>query len=458
MPDQARTDAALLDLFTKGGDLSTLAPEEQLRLIALTDDAGPKEGGAAAADFATTNERDDKGAPVVRGSYADLLPDAGGMIGSLVGGRLGPVAGALAAGVGGAAGKGYQELIKRGGELPGAIKDIAGNLLSQPRATLGGFIEGAKQGGTEALTEGGKQAAMELGGRGVGAGLKAGAKGLKTLALRPTRAVAKDLGGGSVLKGYDRLATQALDDKVLPSRMGLSKIENLAKQSGAEAAQIASASPEKEYSKRILDQANADQAAQMLEKMRSGVRPNAAPMRAQLDLTAQMMNPTRSPGSHQVGMYDLHKLKQKWDVTSDAAHAAASNLKADVPIGSEGSVAKSMADAARTKLNYTLPPAYRQANRATQTRNALATAIEDAATRPNMLQNALAIGGGGLAGAASGDPMEGLEKAALIKLLTTPTGLGLSAHGLNQAARLPYSQLFRAGHAATQLPQEEPEE
>ena len=82
---------------------------------------------------------------------AEFLPSAGATIGS-----IGGVPGRL---LGYAGGQGYQELLQRGGELPGAIADIYRNLRDgDPNvrfATLKGAVQGAAQ-GTGNLIPGGR--------------------------------------------------------------------------------------------------------------------------------------------------------------------------------------------------------------------------------------------------------------------------------------------------------------
>ena len=122
-------------------------------------------------------------------SYADLLPDVGGAIGSFTAREFGPVAGAAAAAVGGAAGEGYRQLAKHATELPGAIADVTRNLVNPETrgATWGGAVEGATEGRTAALQQGGKQGAIELGGRALGWPVGKAAQALKTINLNPAR-------------------------------------------------------------------------------------------------------------------------------------------------------------------------------------------------------------------------------------------------------------------------------
>lgn len=96
---------------------------------------------------------------------ADTLPTVGGLIGSLAGGSKSTPMGMALAGAGGAAGEGYRQLATHATELPGAVADVARNLIRQPAATLSGAAQGAGEGLLNAGMEGGKQAAAEGVGR-----------------------------------------------------------------------------------------------------------------------------------------------------------------------------------------------------------------------------------------------------------------------------------------------------
>jgi hypothetical protein len=95
-------------------------------------------------------------------SWADWLPTAGGMIGGMVG-KV-PGVRIATAGIGGAAGEGYRQLVRHAGEIPGAIEDVARNLVTEPTATLRGFVEGAESGAKQAAIQGAIQAAGQGGG------------------------------------------------------------------------------------------------------------------------------------------------------------------------------------------------------------------------------------------------------------------------------------------------------
>lgn len=110
---------------------------------------------------------------------SSLLPAAGGIAGSMAGGPVG-------AAIGGAAGEGYRQLVNHATEIPGAIRDVARNLVSEPSATLQGFGQGAVEGAENAGLQGAGQAAADVGGRVAGRLLTKGASRLYQSALKPS--------------------------------------------------------------------------------------------------------------------------------------------------------------------------------------------------------------------------------------------------------------------------------
>lgn len=114
----------------------------------------------------------------------DLLPAVGGTIGGFVG-KV-PVVRMASAAIGGAAGQGYKELFQHLSELPGAVKDVGRNLITQPGATVKGFAEGAASGAKNAIKEGAIQGGAQAIGEGVTAGVTKGAKAVYRGYLKPS--------------------------------------------------------------------------------------------------------------------------------------------------------------------------------------------------------------------------------------------------------------------------------
>src|SRR3990167_80583 len=155
-------------------------------------------------------------APVASAGIGSILVDAIPTVGGMVGGMVGGVPGAIA---GGMAGKGYETLIERGGEIPGALVDVAKNLFSEPVATMRGFVEGQGEGSLDAAKAGGVQGAGEL----AGVGLSKGAGVLsKWLMNRATTRVTERL-----TREFPDLADTLIDNALTVSKGGYDKARGL---------------------------------------------------------------------------------------------------------------------------------------------------------------------------------------------------------------------------------------
>lgn len=147
------------------------AGEPEAAIASVIKSYGPVEPMAAHA-------QPEPSEPSMLDKAADWLPTIGGGIGGLVGGIPGAAAG-------GAAGEGFKQLATKAGEIPGAVADVARNLLTQPEATMRGAVEGMTQGAKAAGTQGATQAAAEGGGRVVGAGLRTMGRGFARAGALP---------------------------------------------------------------------------------------------------------------------------------------------------------------------------------------------------------------------------------------------------------------------------------
>jgi hypothetical protein len=151
-------------------------------------------------------------------SWADWLPTAGGVIGGMVG-RV-PGARTVTAGIGGAAGEGYRQLVRHAGEIPGAVVDVARNLVTEPGATLAGFREGAAAGAKQAAIQGAIQAA----GQGVGeVGVRVASKASPWLMNRALNLTDK------LSREFPNMSSTMIDQALTVSRGGLEKARALLK-------------------------------------------------------------------------------------------------------------------------------------------------------------------------------------------------------------------------------------
>lgn len=385
-------------------------------------DADLEEVFAAAAQDATPAKAESKG------SWTDALPMAGGMAGSLVGGsKLSPV-GMMLAGVGGAAGEAFRQV----------ADSVRGDFSNVPE-TVGGRLkkiagEGMKQGGIEGV------------GRVAGAAIRPVAKALYGVALRPSKALMRDAGGGKLVQGAKRIIDQGFTDNVMPSGVGVGRAGALVKNSADEATQMAAKSPATASTARVMQRATDEQARRSADELvNAGIAPKT-------DQIATQIGNVIDSNAPNVSMSDLLKIRRgAEDVAAPAFKAAKLPGGAPIETGSRASVARSISGAAKGTLDDVLGEPFKAVNRRTQGRMAVRQAVEDAAARPNMLTNLLA-GGVGLGSAAnSGDPAEAIKQAGLMRLLFSPTAQGAAALGIGKA---PYAQLFRAAQLA-QLGQDE---
>lgn len=151
-------------------------------------------------------------AKAVVNAAAEALPAAGGIVGGLVGGVPG-------AAILGMAGEGYKQLAQHFTEIPGAVKDVARNLIAQPGATIRGMVEGEQQGADNAALAGGVQGAVEA----AGAGAMAGAGKLgKWLMNRATTRVTAQLS-----REFPELSDTLIDNALTVSQGGYEKAKVL---------------------------------------------------------------------------------------------------------------------------------------------------------------------------------------------------------------------------------------
>ena len=153
----------------------------------------------------------------------------GGMVGGLTRGRIGAV-------VGGAAGRGYGELVKHATEIPGAVVDVARNLIAEPVATLTGAAQGIAEGVKNVGISGARQGAFQLAGEGLAAG---GSKAASWLMNRATSRISVRLA-----RDFPELSDTLIQHALTVSKGGLGKARTLhtvAKNKATEALKVATA-------------------------------------------------------------------------------------------------------------------------------------------------------------------------------------------------------------------------
>lgn len=349
------------------------------------------------------------------------LPTAGAMAASMLGGSRATPIGMALAGVGGAAGEAYRQV----------ADSIRGDFADVPDTVMG-RLKKIGQTGLE-------QAGMELGGRAMGAVMQPIAKTLYGLALRPSKALMRDAGGGKLLQGAKRIVNQGYADNVMPSGLGTSKAGRLVTESAQDATALAAKSPTTVKTARVLSRATQDQGQRAAKELAtSGITPKATQVAEQI-ANIEKANPA------DLSMAELLKIRRgAEDVAAPVFKAAKMPGGAGrVATGSEASVARSVSGAAKQTLDDVLGEPFKAVNRRTQARMAVKQAVDEAAARPNMLANLLA-GGAGVA-SSGGDPIEAAKRALMLRVMFSPTALGGTALAIGKA---PYAQLLRTAQLA----------
>lgn len=383
--------------------------------------AGEPTDADMAEVFAAAEQHAPAAKPEAKSSWTESLPTAGGMIGSLVGGsKISPVGMALA-GVGGAAGEAFRQV----------ADSLRGDFSNVPDS-IGGRLQKIAGAGLE-------QGGIEGAGRVVGAAMRPVAKTIYGLALRPSKALMRDAGGGKLAQGAKRIIDQGFNDNVMPSGIGVGRASDLVKRSAGEATEIAAKSPAKVSTMRVMQRATDDQARRSAKELATtGIKPKTDQIAAQMG-TLIDSNPA------ELSMKELLEIRRgAEDVAGPVFKAAKMPGGAGrVAPGSKASVARSISGTAKTTLDDMLGRPFQEVNKRTQARMAVKQAVDDAASRPNMLTNLLA----GSVGVASsgGDPMDAAKNGLLLRLIFSPNAMGGAALA---AGKAPYAQLFRAAQIA----------
>lgn len=213
MPDYTIRDPATGRTLTVRGD----SPPTEAELEQLFASAHAKRPVDASVSAPNTEAPPTAPSSPISSAAAGAAPTVGGIIGGIMGGIPG-------AAVGGAAGEGYGQLIKHASEIPGAVADVAQNLVSQPAATMKGAAQGALQGAEDAGISGAVQGA----GQAIGSGLAAVAS--KAAPWMMTQATGI---GGALAREFPDLSQTMIDHALTVTQGGLDKARALL--SGAKA-------------------------------------------------------------------------------------------------------------------------------------------------------------------------------------------------------------------------------
>lgn len=196
----------------------TVRDPQSGRSVKLTGDSPPTEAELtqifSTLQPSTAAPQAAAAVPTERSAAPAIGESIGGAIGGLVRGKLGAV-------VGGAAGRGYGELAAHASEIPGAVVDVARNLIEQPKATLTGAVEGMAEGARNAGISGARQGALQAAGEGIAAG---GVQAARWLMNRATSRVSARLAAD-----FPELSDTLIEHAITVSKGGESKARMLLK-------------------------------------------------------------------------------------------------------------------------------------------------------------------------------------------------------------------------------------
>ena len=339
------------------------------------------------------------------GGIVDALPSILGTGFSLAGGSKALPTGMALSALGGAAGEGIRQV----------VRSVQGQWDQVPE-TMGARLKSI---GREAVGQGG----LEAVGRGASKAIAPVAKAAYGLALRPAKALQKEY-------GLKNIVNQGFKDRVLPSSLGVNRAGSLVGKSRDAATAIADESQAPINLKNVLQRALDDQATRGADVLQTaGIPVPADRIGAQVGNVLDSNPSTVTPGH-------LLKLRRGADQIADPEfRAARAPGGAPVKVGSEASVAKSMANAERQTLDDVLGPKFQQVNAETRRRKGVQIATKDAASRPNMAQNLLAGGVGLGSMTADGDYGEAAKRALIFRTLFSPSALGGAAFAAPAVAK-----------------------
>jgi len=331
-------------------------------------------------------------------TVADALPTVGGM----VGGMYGP----LGAVIGGAAGEGLRQIARHAAQIPGALADVARNVIDQPSATFRGAAQGMLEGAANAGMSGAVQGVSDVVGSRVIAPI---ARGIYGTALRPVKALSTKYGRANLIQ-------EGFANRVWPTASGVEKAAQLVDQSKAAQGAMAQA-----YD------ASGGAPLDTVDVVRSGVLPLIRQARV---MESAVGAPTGTGASGvieqarrviaqpRMSATQMQVLKRAADDIADPAYLAAARGGQPVLPGSPAANAKGFSKGYRETLNTALGDAFQRQGQLTKTRYGLKRAVQDAANRNEMAASIMS----GVAGAASseGNVGTGLRNTLLVRALLTP--------------------------------------
>lgn len=415
------------------------------------DDATDDEVRAALGGDTAPPAKQSSGWPAKLGEaakgLASWLPAAGGM----VGGYFGSIPGAA---IGGAVGEGYKQLVQHGAELPGAISDVARNLLSHPVETASGAVAGTNRGGLNV----GEEAATQAAGQYVGDKLAQGTGVMsKWLMNRATSRVSAKL-----MQDFPELSDTLIDNALTVSKGGLGKAHALLTEAKAQANAALKLADDTQRGIPVQftpDLAESFKTALLEKAIKSGKMPPldpgqplaAASARISPEMRALFDNVDRAAAAGDVGhLKPTHAdlLKTQLQKESRALYANRTAPNGPKAMGMDATERAELASRLNDAIGE-LAPGYRASNAEAKPLIGAVRGIQQA-IRPNgnlyqaMVRPAVGAVLGGAAGQQEGGTPGSVAGAMLGAMATSPAGLSREAIWLsNPAVRGVLKQLPR---------------
>ncbi len=343
--------------------------------------------------------------------FTESLQKATGVgpaVGSTVGAMVGGVPGAA---IGGAAGLGYEQIARHAKELPGAVVDVARNLVQQPRATLKGAAEGLAQGVSDVGTATGVGAALEAGGQFAMKGLGNAAEAVYRGYLKPSLAT-KSIGKAQAI------VKTALDEALPITSEGAAKAQRLISQINGQVKSILAKTPGTADLVDIADQVRIWAAKQFY---RPGVASSdyeaALKVADSIDRHAALnLPPGAIPSRIEVPLAAAQEVKQGLQAGARAAYGTQSNAATTAyKVGASATRQAIEAKAPVGALNA-------QEGRLIDTARAIARAVEREKNQYVMTGTKSMVAGllGGEEYSRTGDPFSAAAKALAVRAALTP--------------------------------------
>lgn len=354
----------------------------------------------------------------IREKVAGALPSVGGAIGGWAGGIPG-------AALGGAAGEGFRSVLSHATEIPGAVVDVARNVVSQPGATLRGAGQGALEGAADAGISGAVQGAMEGAGKYVVEPL---AKGLYATALRPTKMLRDKY-------GLMNLVNTGFANNIMPTAGGAAKAFKLVNMSKAAQRGMAQAYDAAGHALLPIRDAVAAGVKPLMQKAadaEAAIGSNGSVLDNILEHVQRVYKAHPAGGMSATDMMDA---KRAADAIADPAYLAAASGREPVAFGSQPEIAKGFSKGYRSTLNDAVGPKFAAQGQNTKTLYGVARAADRIGGEQHILTN-VAAGGVGAGAAATSGAGNAIKSALAFRMLMSPRIQGAAALAAPQAARL----------------------